>query len=193
MNKTDPQSVRTPMLAHPLAPRNDPNQASSVRVVRPARIERATLGLGVPCSIQFELRARTRFSLFYNSFRRFNLVTKLPRTARGCHSVAMRHRVGFPTVNSDRPQGAPARPRSSPIPATARSWAPATTCPYTFKQLAADGAAWPEEQAAEAEGLGLPLSAAAARRRGPRFAGPPIVMPSLARPRNARRLRASHL
>jgi hypothetical protein len=28
-------------------------------VVRPARIELATLGLGVPCSIQFELRART--------------------------------------------------------------------------------------------------------------------------------------
>jgi hypothetical protein len=27
--------------------------------VRPARIELATLGLGVPCSIQFELRART--------------------------------------------------------------------------------------------------------------------------------------
>ena len=29
-------------------------------MVRPARIELATLGLGVPCSIQFELRARTR-------------------------------------------------------------------------------------------------------------------------------------
>ena len=28
-------------------------------IVRPARIELATLGLGVPCSIQFELRART--------------------------------------------------------------------------------------------------------------------------------------
>jgi hypothetical protein len=28
-------------------------------MVRPARIELATLGLGVPCSIQFELRART--------------------------------------------------------------------------------------------------------------------------------------
>lgn len=30
-------------------------------LVRPARIELATLGLGVPCSIQFELRAHTCF------------------------------------------------------------------------------------------------------------------------------------
>ena len=40
-----------------------------VRVVRPVRIELTTLGLGVPCSIQFELRARTWFALFYKVLR----------------------------------------------------------------------------------------------------------------------------
>src|SRR5580704_7638207 len=39
-------------------------------LVRPARIELATLGLGVPCSIQFELRARTRSTVFYDGSRR---------------------------------------------------------------------------------------------------------------------------
>src|SRR6185312_5818951 len=34
---------------------------TEAKLVRPARIELATLGLGVPCSIQFELRARTVF------------------------------------------------------------------------------------------------------------------------------------
>jgi hypothetical protein len=39
-------------------------------MVRPARIELATLGLGVPCSIQFELRARTRVFLILCGFAR---------------------------------------------------------------------------------------------------------------------------
>lgn len=54
--------------------------------MRPARIELATLGLGVPCSIQFELRARTLFCLFllilYHSTRTTTL--RLTFNGAGC-------------------------------------------------------------------------------------------------------------
>jgi hypothetical protein len=112
MNKTDPQSVRTLMLAHPLAPRNDPNQASDVAVVRPARIERATLGLGVPCSIQFELRARIFSALFYKGFQ-----------VVAWFSIILPELVRSHLRSLELAPGRAPRPRLF----TARSWAQATT------------------------------------------------------------------
>lgn len=58
-------------------------------LVRPARIELATLGLGVPCSIQIELRARTFLVLFYRGFCRIARYGCSPRARDGGHSAAM--------------------------------------------------------------------------------------------------------
>jgi hypothetical protein len=65
-----------------------------VKNVRPARIELATLGLGVPCSIQFELRARMVFSLFDTGLRRHRDPLASQQTIDGCHSVAVSRRTG---------------------------------------------------------------------------------------------------
>lgn len=43
--------------------------------MRPARIELATLGLGVPCSIQIELRAHMLMARFYETFAGREVVT----------------------------------------------------------------------------------------------------------------------
>lgn len=93
--------------------------------MRPARIELATLGLGVPCSIQFELRARTSLLGFYAGFRITGGSLLMPGDRLGAFLVR-RVRARWFTTDS-RPCALtsycprPARLRASPIAVTARS------------------------------------------------------------------------
>jgi hypothetical protein len=135
MKKTDPGPVRPPMLAHARTARNRVGRLYCLVAsgfgpgekrrhlpgllpkLRPARIELATLGLGVPCSIQFELRARTGLASFYAGLRSrtFGGIAnaQTPRLGRRCF-----HFLGAPSLGRRLNSALSARDRGSGPAAT---------------------------------------------------------------------------